>query len=184
MNEMLKFFNLLAYLALMILVVTFTSSHNKIFESRITPKQINQPFTEIPPDTEIEIKMKPQNGLSYIIHVLSDGSLTLKHRGFTSKGETIVKAKITKQQILEIMNEFQKADFFSFKEYFSRESDCPILGYDSPFKITTFTVNGKTKKVFHTYNCRDRNGQFFPRELSELESKIEEIINPYQWLPR
>jgi hypothetical protein len=49
--------------------------------------------------------------------------------------------------------------------------------------ITLFTsirINGRSKTIKHNHGCR---GPKVPKELTELEDKIDEIVNTAQWLP-
>ncbi len=69
--------------------------------------------------------------------------------------------------IIALVNEFDKAKFFELEDKY--------LGYisDFPSQITTYTIDGKTKKV------TDRQGA--PPQLRELEGILRIIANPTGW---
>ena len=51
------------------------------------------------------------------------------------------------------------------------------MATDMPSAFTSLTVDGKTKTVRHYH------GDFSaPKELTELEDKIDEIVNSNQWI--
>jgi hypothetical protein len=45
-------------------------------------------------------------------------------------------------------------------------------------------MNGQKKVVSHNNGCRDKNGQPYPKELNDLENRIDEILNSKQWFPK
>jgi hypothetical protein len=47
---------------------------------------------------------------------------------------------------------------------------------DLPYAITSITIGGQTKTVNHYYGDDSA-----PQQLTDLESKIDEIVNSKQW---
>jgi hypothetical protein len=63
-------------------------------------------------------------------------------------------------------------DYFSLKDSYEE-----FMATDMPSAFTSLTVDGKTKTVRHYHG--DFNA---PKELTELEDKIDEIVNSNQWI--
>ncbi len=78
---------------------------------------------------------------------------------------------ISLEQVRELVSEFERVDFFSLNDDYTEPT-----ATDSGDTITSITIDGRTKVVRHTSS--DPNA---PDELSELERKIEEIVNVNQW---
>ena len=82
----------------------------------------------------------------------------------------------------QIISEFEKADYFSLKNQYQTEKDgCPESWTDNPTVVTSITINGKTKSISHDYGCQEKNS-VYPKALTELESKIDEIAGTKQWI--
>ena len=54
---------------------------------------------------------------------------------------------------------------------------CPT---DHPSAFTSIRINGKSKTINHYLGCLEPK---VPKGLTELENKIDEIVNTAQWLP-
>ena len=66
--------------------------------------------------------------------------------------------------------DFEQADFLSLTDYMEQKVT------DLPYVITSITIGGQTKTVNH-YHGDDSA----PQQLTDLESKIDEIVNSKQW---
>jgi hypothetical protein len=80
-----------------------------------------------------------------------------------------------------LMADFDRVKFFSLEDNYSHDRRvCDEVWTDNPSAITSIRINGKSKTVNHYYGCR---GPKAPKELTELEDKLDEIVNTAQWLP-
>lgn len=79
---------------------------------------------------------------------------------------------ISEEKVRQLLSEFKKIDYFSLNDSYEE-----FMGTDMPSAFTSLTVDGNTKAVRHYH------GDFSaPKELTELEDKIDEIINTDQWI--
>jgi len=74
--------------------------------------------------------------------------------------------------VRQLISEFKKAEYFSF---YTNYKDRHVT--DMPSAITYININGVAKSIRHYHG--DSNA---PRELTELENKIDEIVNSDQWI--
>jgi hypothetical protein len=107
----------------------------------------------------------------YTLTIYGDGTITYVGRQFvrTQGTRTIT---ISEEKIRQLLSEFQRVDYFSLDDSYEE-----FMATDMPSAITSLKVNGKTKAVRHYH------GDFSaPEQLTELEDRIDEIINSDQWI--
>lgn len=119
----------------------------------------------------------------YSVTIDSAGTVQFQPRYVSDRrivvGE-VKKGHINEEQLKELLSAFKNADYFSFKDSYEFGSkDCPQSPTDHPSAITSITLNGKSKSVNHYYGCEGNDSL---RKLTELESKIDEIVNTKAWL--
>jgi len=107
----------------------------------------------------------------YELTISGDGNVTYKGEGFVNVTGTHT-AQITQEEVKELIDEFYKIEYFSLKDSYEE-----YRVTDMPSTITSITINGRTKTVRHYHG--DKNA---PKELTELERKIDEITNSKQWV--
>lgn len=140
----------------------------------------------IPQDTTIELKRFADafgNGDEYRVKVAADGTVLFeKFKDF--KISNTVKSRITCEQLGQLISEFERIDFFSLKDKYQRSEDgCPEMWSDRTHSIVSIRINGKSKSINHYHGCMDGGlKSIYPRLLTELEMKIDEIIGTKQWL--
>lgn len=119
----------------------------------------------------------------YKLTVSSDGSVIFEGHKFVKVTKTI-KSTINQEKIKQLVDEFEKADYFSLKDKYQTEEDgCPTVWTDNPTAITSIKLNGKSKSITHYYGCQDKQGDsIYPKGLTELETKIDEIVGTKQWI--
>jgi hypothetical protein len=155
------------------------------------------PFTSaqetIPEDTLIILERKPGFHVLcpfYKLKIFGNGMVELESKGFSGEFKEkvitnkVIKSKISQEQLMQIISEFEKIDFYSLKSTSENhtnnsQNDCPEYWFDSATSITTFTIKGKTKQVEHYHGCR---GSVTMEKLTDLEKKIDEIVNIKQWI--
>ena len=80
--------------------------------------------------------------------------------------------EISEEKIRQIIREFERIDYFSLNDEYTERTIT-----DAPSAITSITMNMETKTIKHYH------GDFSaPEELTELEDKIDEIVNSEQWI--
>ena len=107
----------------------------------------------------------------YTLTIQGDGTVTYEGRQFV-RIEGTRTATISEAKISQLLSEFEKVDYFSLNNSYEK-----LEATDMPSAITSLTINGKTKTVRHYH------GDFSaPEKLTELENKIDEIVNSDQWI--
>jgi hypothetical protein len=104
----------------------------------------------------------------YKITIYGDGKVEYKGNMFVKvKGQQT--SKISLDKVKELIDEFYKINYFSLKDrYYDPVTDLPTT-------ITSISINGKSKRV-EDYCCDA------PKELRELEDKIDEITESEKWV--
>ena len=78
---------------------------------------------------------------------------------------------INEDKIKQLILEFRKIDYYSLKNSYEEHN-----ATDMPSAFTSLTLDGKTKTVRHYHGDISA-----PKELTELENKIDEVVNSDQW---
>lgn len=79
---------------------------------------------------------------------------------------------IDEERVRQLVNEFRRIDYFSMENSYEE-----LHATDMPSVISSITIDGRTKAIRHYHG--DRNA---PKKLTELENRIDEIINSGQWV--
>lgn len=139
----------------------------------------------IPSDTTITLSRTVCYGTcpDYTVTILADGTVTFEGRRFVKTVGT-VKSSISQEKVQELIAAFEKVNYFSLKDRYATEEDgCPERWTDNPSAITSIKIDGKTKAITHYHGCQDSKGKFiYPKELTELERRIDEIVGTGQWI--
>lgn len=147
----------------------------------------------IPEDTLITFDRRPNFFALcpfYKLTISADGTVELEPKGFSGEFKEkvithkVIKSKISQEQLRQLISEFEKIDFYSLKSTFespvkNTQDECPEHWTDSAKTITSITIKGKTKQVEHYHGCR---GAAAMEKLTNLENKIDEIVNIKQWV--
>ena len=107
----------------------------------------------------------------YSLTIHGDGTVIYEGEDFVQtvgRAETVT----SKEKVQQIIAEFENINFFSLKNAYTEKTIT-----DAPSVITSITRNGKTKTVEHYHG--DFNA---PEKLTELEDKIDEIVNSERWI--
>lgn len=78
---------------------------------------------------------------------------------------------ITRNNLQQLLNEFENVYFFSFKDIYGNQGNDSTSGYVA----VSITVGNDTKKVLRFENYEGPSG------LIQLEMSIDRIVNSYQW---
>ncbi|MFC2032125.1 DUF6438 domain-containing protein [Chloroflexota bacterium] len=124
-------------------------------------------------DMVITLERTPCYGFCpvYKLTIGGDGTVVYEGKDFVSirnREETT----ISQGEIDQLVKEFKRIDYFSLNDEYTERTIT-----DAPSVITSITLDGKTKTIEHYH------GDFSaPEELTELEDKIDEIVNSEKWI--
>ena len=139
----------------------------------------------IPKDTLISLRRTICYGRcpDYRVTITADGTVTFEGYKYVKASGT-VQSKITPEQVQQLISEVQKANYFALKNNYVRKEDgCPEVWTDNPSAITEIKINGKKKSITHYHGCEENRGtSIYPKALTELENKIDEIADTKQWI--
>jgi hypothetical protein len=107
----------------------------------------------------------------YKLTIHGDGKVIYEGIRFV-RVEGTIETTISEEKIEKLVSEFQKIDYFSLEDSYEERN-----ATDMPSAFTSLTVDGKTKTVKHYHGDSSA-----PKELTELEDKIDEIVNSNQWI--
>lgn len=133
----------------------------------------------IPRDLKITLERTECFGFCpvYKLTITADGSVVFEGRRFV-KQEGVTISSVSPERLKQLMAEFDRVKFFSLEDDYSETRlSCPT---DQPSAITSIRINGKSKTINHYLGCLEPK---VPKGLTELENKIDEIVNTAQWLP-
>jgi Domain of unknown function (DUF6438) len=109
----------------------------------------------------------------YTVTVLRDGTVQWEGRQFVkTTGEAT--AKLPAATLTALADAFKRADYFSLHDKYDSYDVT-----DHPSAITSYS-DGSKKKTIHHYHG-DRSA---PEKLSELESRIDELVGTSKWIGR
>lgn len=122
----------------------------------------------------------------YKLTIFANGNVELEPKNVKEykvlTGKTL-KSRISKKQLKQLVSEFEKIDFYSLNSISEKgggadRGDCPQYGTDGATSITTINFKGKTKRLEHYHGC---SGTEVLLKLTNLENKIDEVVNTKQW---
>ena len=134
---------------------------------------------DIPKDLKITLERTECFGFcpAYKLTIIADGSVVFEGRRFV-KQEGVTISSVSPERLKQLMAEFDRVNFFSLEDDYSEiRLSCPT---DQPSAITSIRINGKSKTINHYLGCLEPK---VPKGLTELENKIDEVVNTAQWLP-
>lgn len=139
----------------------------------------------VPTDTIIMLERSICSGScpDYKLTVTADGAVTFEGYKFVKVTGNATKT-ISQGQLLQLIAEFEKAKYFSLNDrYRDKEDGCPAVWTDYSTVITSIRINGKSKTISHYDGCQEGSGSaVFPKALTDLEKKIDEIVGTAEWI--
>src|SRR5262245_50239604 len=154
------------------LSMTSLGCHRNGYSAQTAPPQT------IPQDLMITLERTECFGScpDYKLTVAADGAVVFEGRRFVKREGATEKSAISREQLKQLIAEVDRVKFFSLEDNY----ECAELWSDNPTAFTSIRINGKSKTIKHYYGCR---GPKVPKEFTELENKIDEIVNTAKWLP-
>lgn len=141
--------------------------------------------------TELTITLKKSDphgqSSAYNLTVQPDGKV-LFEGGLGTKIKGNVEEQLSQSKINQLIDEIVKANFFSLDDNYTPESkNCPWYMLDSPTIILFVKLNKKEKTITHYLGCGEQNEfktnlKSFPKQLDDLENKIDEIVETKRWI--
>jgi len=107
----------------------------------------------------------------YSLMIKGDGTVIYAGVDFV-RTRGIQETTVSMNAINQLVMEFEKADYFALNDSYTNFgiSDMPSVN-------TSISIGGKTKAIKHYLGDRSA-----PNQLTELENKIDEIVNSAQWI--
>lgn len=124
-------------------------------------------------DVVITLERTPCFGVCpvYTLTIYGDGRIV--YEGMRNvRIEGTITTTISEDKIKQLIREFRKINYFSLKDSYEVRNVT-----DMPSAYTSLTVDGKTKTVRHYHGDLSA-----PKKLTELENKIDEIVNSARWI--
>ena len=159
----------------------------------VKPEVVEEP--KVPSDTLITLERTGCYGScpSYTLTISADGSVVFNAKAYwveenkarRVKESGVILSKVSREQLLQLTSEFEKANYFSLRDFYKEANECPGgIATDSPTVYTSFQINGRRKAISHYYGCVGEAGIFsiYPPELVNLETRVDEIVNTEQWM--
>lgn len=138
----------------------------------------------IPKDTLITLERTICYGScpDYKLTIAADGTVTFEGRRFV-KVRGIATGHISQEDLRKLIAEFDAVSYFSLRDSYKTQADgCPEVWTDNPQAITSIRMGGKSKKIVHYYGCEEDQGKsIYPKVLTELEAKIDQIAGTDKW---
>ena len=107
----------------------------------------------------------------YSLTIHGDGTVVYEGKDFVEVKGT-AETTMSQGKVDKLLSEFDKADYFSLKDGYTERTIT-----DAPTVITSITIDGKSKTIEHY-----RGDLSAPDKLSELEDKIDTIVESQQWI--
>ena len=150
--------------------------------------------SSIPADTFITLERNSCYGLcpAYFLAISAEGTVIFNATYWgeddgiwRARRSGVIRTRISQEQVQQLIAEFERANYFSLQDSYRDARDgCPSVATDSAWAYTSIQINGRRKSVEHYQGCIYAGSGFttYPRELTTLESRIDEIVNISQWL--
>lgn len=147
------------------------------------------PAQAVPSDTLITLERTGCEGACaiYRLKISADGVVIYEGKQFVRKRGK-AKSKLTEEQLRQLISEFDRMNYFSMRDSYAHPEDgCAGSGIDYPSAITSIRISGRSKTIAHDYGCREKPAdgsvaQVYPKELYELERRIDEIAGSKRWV--
>jgi len=129
----------------------------------------------LPPDTRITLE---ESGC--LVTITADGGVAVEGESGFEFDILGVRERITLEELNELILQFTRMNYFSMNDrYQGKEDGCPVAAAECSIVgiVTSFRFNGRSKTIaHHTHACLDRDRLSYPRELTNLEKEIKDIV--------
>jgi hypothetical protein len=112
----------------------------------------------------------------YLVTASASGAVQFEGKSHVSHPGSAV-GQIPKARLDSLLAELKAAGYFGLEEqYVPGSPACGNAATDLPTVITSVTLDGRTKRIEHYRGCASA-----PQALSQLEERIDEVLNTAQW---
>lgn len=142
--------------------------------------------SRISPDTLISVSLSETLGQWFTLEISADGETVYtptKFNGYNRENippqGVPVESRISREQLEEIIREFENQKFFSlYNSYKQGESGCDSRVFDAGVITISITIGGR-KKFVHWDGCM-KDGKNIPPEFFAVFDKIDEVTSRKQ----
>ena len=115
----------------------------------------------------------------YLVTASANGAVRFEGKSHVSHPGSAV-GQIPKARLDSLLTELDAAGYFRFEEqYVPGSPACGNAATDLPTVTTSVTLDARTKRIEHYRGCAGA-----PQALSQLEERIDEVLNTAQWTGR
>lgn len=133
----------------------------------------------VPAFTRVTLERKPCFGTCpvYRVSVAGDGAVAFEGLGYVDSIGSFT-GRIDADRVAALARLFEEQGYFALDDkYAYGEPSCPSYATDAPTVITSVTIGNRSKRVEHDLGCAG-----VPQRLSDLESRIDEIVGTSRWI--
>jgi hypothetical protein len=150
--------------------------------NKLLPETNGANSVQIPPDTKISMSLKNTLSQWFTLEISADGETIYTPTQYNGYGDRSnlppqgvpIKSRISREQLEEIIREFEKQNFFSLNDSYSPGRDgCERAGLDAGLMTIFIRIGGREKTVIWD-SCR-KEKKDFPSEFFAVFNKIEEL---------
>ncbi len=142
--------------------------------------------SRISPDTLISVSLSETLGQWFTLEISADGETVYtptKFNGYNRENippqGVPVESRISREQLEEIIREFENQKFFSlYNSYKQGENGCDSRVFDAGVITISITIGGR-KKFVHWDGCM-KDGKNIPPEFFAVFDKIDEVTSRKQ----
>ena len=164
---------LVGFISLLFLVVLLTGCITITKKDGANEPSSEPTSTAIHDDLVIKLERTPCFGNCPVYSLMIKGDGTVIYSGVQFVKITgIQESTISIDAVEQLLMEFEKADYFSLNDSYTKFGKS-----DMPSANTSISLGGQTKSVNHYLGDSTA-----PESLTELEDKIDEIVNSDQWI--
>jgi len=112
----------------------------------------------------------------YLVTASANGGIRFEGKSHVPHPGSAV-GQVPKARLDSLLAELKAAGYFGFEDqYVPGSPACENAATDLPTVTTSVTLDGRTKRIEHYRGCAGA-----PRALSQLEERIDEVLNTAQW---
>ena len=119
----------------------------------------------------------------YRLEIYADGAVVFTGEK-NVKTVGVARGRISQKQLRELMEEFEKASYFSLRDNYDGRGGCPYYLADGPAASTAVVLDGRRKSVLHDSGCYadEKTLAPFPEGLDRLEHLIDATAGSRRWV--
>ncbi len=117
----------------------------------------------------------------YSVKINANGNATLTLEETRKRKVKNINTKVKQEEIKQLINDFEKANFFQLQDEYTNGEICKIRATERPTEIISIQINGKKKQIEHYLGCYIDEKNII-NSLLNLGSKIDEIVKTKRWI--